>query len=212
MSEQTSKYLRNARAAREENNTEDAKRFYDMVRTDDPENGEAKFFYQYYSLYEGTNGEMPTRFKTLIKTLNTSVRCVAESGDSKDEKMNVLSAIVSAFIPMTWSLNRYMNGLTVGSGQNRQRVIPATQIAKACEDGVVALYELGDCIAKYFSDKEGMALAVSAWKEGVSLQQKWYAYKYEGKSAEEYAAKIQKVEPEYVMPKKAGCISLANKR
>ena len=60
--------------------------------------------------------------------------------------------------------------------------------------------------------KASKTLAVSAWKEGVSLQQKWYAYKYEGKSAEEYAAKIQKVEPEYVMPKKAGCISLANKR
>lgn len=212
MNEQASKYLKNARAAREENNSEDAKKFYDMVRTDEPENGEAKFFYQYYSLYEGKNGEIPSRFKTLTTTLKTSVRCVAESGDSDEEKMNVLSAIVSSFVPMTWSLNRYMNNLYVGSGQNRQRVIPANQIAKACEDGVVALYELGDSIAKYFSSNEAMSLAASAWKEGVSLQQKWYAYKYEGKTAEEYAAKIQKVEPDYEMPKKAGCISFANKR
>lgn len=56
------KYLKPARTAREEDNTEDAKKYYDMVRTDDPENGEAKFFYAYYSLYEGKNGEIPQNF------------------------------------------------------------------------------------------------------------------------------------------------------
>lgn len=213
MSEQTSKYLKNARAAREENNAEDAKKFYDMVRIDDPENGEAKFFYQYYSLYEGKNGEIPTRFKNLIVNLKTALRCVAESTDSDAEKLSVISAIATAFIPMTWSLNRYMNTLFVGSGQNRQLVIPAKEIAKACEDGVVALYELGDNIVKYFGgNKEMTDIAVAAWKEGVTLQQKWYAYKYEGKTAEEYAEKIRKIEPEYEMPKKAGCISFADKR
>ena len=44
-----SKYLKLARTAREEDNSEDAKRYYDMVRTEDPENGEAKFFYAYYA-------------------------------------------------------------------------------------------------------------------------------------------------------------------
>lgn len=51
-----------------------------------------------------------------------------------------------------------------------------------------------------------MNLAVKAWKEYVSLAQKWYAYAPKG-DAEIYAAKIQKVEPSYEMPKKAGCVS-----
>ena len=212
MNEQTMKNLKNARAAREENNSEDAKKFYDMVRIDEPENGEAKFFYQYYSLYEGKNGEIPSRFKTLTTTLKSSVRCIAESNESDEEKMSVLSAIVSSFVPMTWSLNRYMNTLFVGSGENRQRVIPSSEISQSCIVGVVALYDLGDSIEKLFSGDEAMKLAANAWKEGVSLQQKWYAYKYNGKTPEEYTAKIQKVEPEYEMPKKAGCISFANKR
>ena len=212
MNEQALKYLKNARAAREEDNSEDAKKFYDMVRIEDPENGEAKFFYQYYSLYEGKNGELPTRFNSLTKVLKSSIRFVAESDIGEVEKMDLISAIVSSFVPVTWSLNRHMNSLTVGSGENKQLVIPANQIKGACIDGVIALYELGDTIDKYFgNNKEAMKLAASAWKEAVSLNQKWYAYNY-GKSVEEYVAKIQKIEPDYVMPKKAGCISFENKK
>ena len=209
MSEQ--KNLLNARRAREENNSEDAKRFYDMVRTDDPDNGEAKFFYQYYALYEGKNGEIPTRFKNLTNTLISSVECVARSNDG--DKLEVLKAIVNAYIPMTWSLNRYMNNLTVGTGSDRQRVLSSAEISGACVRGVTALYKLGDTIVSLFGDNgEAMNLAISAWKEAITLNQKWYAYKYEGYVAEDYAAKIQKVEPTYEMPKKAGCISFADKR
>lgn len=211
MNEQALKYLKNARAAREEDNSEDAKKFYDMVRIEDPENGEAKFFYQYYSLYEGKNGELPTRFNSLTKVLKSSVRFVAESGDGEQEKMSIISSIVSSFVPMTWSLNRHMNSLTVGSGENRQLVIPAKQIQGACIDGVIALYELGDIIEKYFKSADAKKLSALAWKEAVSLNQKWYAYNY-GKSVEEYVAKIQKIEPDYVMPKKAGCISFSNSK
>lgn len=207
------KYLKLARAAREEDNSEDAKKFYDMVRVDEPENGEAKFFYQYYSLYEGKNGEIANRFISLSKVLASSVQCIADSADSEDEKLAILKAIVEAYVPMTWSLNRYMNNLTVGSGENRQRVLSNEQIKSACITGVIGVYTLGDTIEKIFGGvPAAMKLAATAWKEGVSLQQKWYAYDYNGKSAEDYAAKIQKIEPEYEMPKKAGCISFAGKR
>lgn len=213
MSETTIKYLKNARAARAEGNTEDAKRFYDMVRTDDPDNIEAKFFYQYYCLYEGKNGEIPGRFRNIMKVLGPTVRAIASWETTEEEKMELLGEIVNAFTPLTWTLNRYMNSLTVGSGQNTQRVIPANEIKNACEAGVVALYNLGDNIAQTFGNSPAaMQIAVVAWKEGVTLQQKWYAYKYEGKTAEEYAEKIKKVDPAYEMPKKAGCISFADKR
>ena len=207
------KYLKLARTARDENNGEDAKKFYDMVRVEDPENGEAKFFYQYYSLYEGKNIDIANRFIKLVNAIGSSIMMIAESSDSDADKLATVKAIVNAYVPMTWSINRYMNNLTVGSGSDRQRVLSASDINSACQTGVIGLYNLGDAIEKHFGDKpEAMTLAATAWKEGVSLQQKWYAYKYDGKTPEEYTAKIQKVEPDYVMPQKAGCISFANKR
>ena len=74
-----SKNLRLARQARAENNTEDAKTFYNKVREEDPENGEAKYFYAYYSMYEGKNGEIPTKFANLCKTLTSSINFVTFS-------------------------------------------------------------------------------------------------------------------------------------
>ena len=103
------KYLRLARQARQENNSEDAKNFYNKVREEDPENGEAKFFYAYYSLYEGTNGELPTRFVNLFKVVNGSVRMIKESEEEEAEKMKLLEEIVNAITPEVWAENRYMN-------------------------------------------------------------------------------------------------------
>lgn len=212
MSEET-KYLKLARAAREENNSEDAKKFYDMVRIDDPENGEAKFFYMYYSLYEGKNGEIASRFIKLVNVLDTSVKFIAQSSDTEDEKLKIVKAIVDAYTPMTWSLNRYMNNLKVGSGSNAQRVLPASDIQSACVAGVIGLYDLGDIIENCFpNNSQAMQLAVVVWKEAISLHQKWYAYKYNGKTPDSYAAKIQKFDSSYVIPKKAGCVSFADKR
>lgn len=208
-----SKYLVNARQARDNNNTEDAKRFYDMVRTDDPMNGEAMFFYQYYSLYEGKNGEIPTRFINIQKALEPSINAVVNSEDAPEEKMTIIAAIVNAYIPLTWTLNRYMNGLNTGTGANRVTVISASTISSTCEAGVIKLYGLGDLLESIFGENgAAKVLSIACWKEAITLQQKWYAYKYAGITPETYAEKIKAVEPEYEIPKKAGCIQLADKR
>ncbi|MBQ6431526.1 MAG: hypothetical protein IJJ99_06605 [Oscillospiraceae bacterium] len=204
MSEET-KYLKLARAAREEENSEDAKKFYDMVRTDDPENGEAKFFYQYYSMYEGKNGELANRFVNLVKVLDPSVKFISQSNESESEKLAVIKAIVDVFTPLTWSNIRYMNNLTVKVGNTTEKVLPGSDFTLVQKSGVTGLYDLGDAIVKYFSrSPEAMKLALTPWKEGVFLQQKWcYILKNFNKSPEEYTAKIQKIEPSYTMPQKA---------
>lgn len=209
MTESGIKYLKLARTARAESNTEDAKRYYDMVRTDDPENGEAKFFFAFYALYEGKNGEIPKRFSNLCAGLKSSIELVKDSDSDESEKINTIGEILDAFIPEAWSLNRYMNNKNRETkvGDSYVKVFDASQISSVCKKGLATLKDIGDFIASIYSTSpEGMNLAVKAWKEYVSLAQKWYAYAPKG-DAEIYAAKIQKVDPSYEMPKKAGCIS-----
>lgn len=206
------KYLRLARAARDENNSEDAKKFYDMVRVEDPDNGEAKFFYQYYSLYEGKNGEIASRFIKLVNVLDSSIKMISESSDTEENKLETIKAIVKAFTPMPLSINTYMNTLTVKVGNETKRVLSNADIKSASETGVIGLYNLGDAIEKYFgSSPRAMNFAVIAWKEGVSLQQAWLFFKYPGKNVEDYGAKIQKIDSSYEIPKK-GCLWLQKKR
>ena len=208
------KYLKLARQAKADDNSEDAKNYYNKVREEDPENGEAKFFYAYYALYEGKNGEIPTRFSNLCKVLPNSINLIENSSLPKAEKLIAIEEIVSTFVPETWALNRYMNSKNHETkiGDSYVKVFESYSIKNVCVTGMKTLKALGDQIEKIFSiDPECKRIAVIAWKEYVSLSQKWYAYAEKG-DAEIYAEKIKKVDPSYEMPKKAGCISFANQK
>lgn len=209
---ENSKYLTLARQARADGNSEDAKNYYNKVREENPENGEAKFFYMYYALYEGTNGELPQRFNNVCQAALTAVKMVKNSGAPVAEQYKTVSEIVDAFLPMAWSLNRYMNNKNRETkvGDRYVQVFDRNAIQSAGKRGMFTIRDLGDEIQSiYGGDAGAMAIAVTAWKEYVSLAQNWYAYPPKGE-AEAYAEKIKKIEPSYEMPKKAGCISFAD--
>ena len=208
------KYLTLARQARADGNSEDAKTYYNKVREDDPENGEAKFFYAYFALYEGTNGEIPQRFGNVCQAVFSAVKMVKSSTAPVAEQYATISEIVNAFLPMTWTLNRYMNNKNRETkvGDSYVKVFDQSSITSSCKKGMFAIRDLGNELESiYGGDADAMAIAVLAWKEYVSLAQKWYAYPPKGE-AEIYAEKIKKIEPSYEMPKKAGCISFSDKR
>lgn len=208
------KYLILARQARAEGNSEDAKTYYNKVREDDPENGEAKFFYAYFALYEGKNGEIPQRFGNVCQAVFSAVKMVKSSTAPVAEQYATISEIVNAFLPMTWTLNRYMNNKNRETkvGDSYVQVFDQSSITSSCKKGMFAIRDLGNELESiYGGDADAMAIAVLAWKEYVSLAQKWYAYPPKGE-AEIYAEKIKKIEPSYEMPKKAGCISFSDKK
>lgn len=210
---ETSKYLTLARQARAEGNTEDAKTYYNKVREENPESGEAKFFYAFYALYEGTNGEIPNRFANVCKVVGSSINLVKNSDATLSDQYAIISEMVAAFIPETWSLNRYMNKKNHETkiGDSYVKVFDTSSITACCKNGMFTLRDLGDTIEKiYNNDSDAMKIAVLAWKEYVSLAQTWYAYAPKGE-ADIYAEKIKKIDPTYEMPKKAGCISFSKK-
>lgn len=208
------KYLTLARQARADGNSEDAKTYYNKVREDDPENGEAKFFYAYFALYEGKNVEIPQRFGNVCQAVFSAVKMVKSSTAPVAEQYATISEIVNAFLPMTWTLNRYMNNKNRETkvGDSYVKVFDQSSITSSCKKGMFAIRDLGNELESiYGGDADAMAIAVLAWKEYVSLAQKWYAYPPKGE-AEIYAEKIKKIEPSYEMPKKAGCISFSDKK
>lgn len=208
------KYLKLARQAKLDNNSEDAKTYYNKVREEDPENGEAKFFYAYYSMYEGKVIELYSRFSNLCKILPSSIQLIQESSISKEEQLKAIEDIVNTFVPETWALNKFMNSKNRETkiGDKYVTVFDYSVIKSCCVTGMNALKNLGDqCEKLFLADPECKKLAVIAWKEYVSLAQKWYAYATKGE-AEIYAEKIKRVDPSYEMPQKAGCISFADKK
>lgn len=93
MSEQN-KYLLLARQARKEDNSEDAAKYYDMVRTDDPENGEAKFFYAFFRMMSGTKGEAFTQFMNLCKCVSPAIELIDKSNETVEFKKSLCIDVV----------------------------------------------------------------------------------------------------------------------
>ena len=209
-----SKYLRLAREARAEDNSESAKMYYQKVREEDPENGEAKFFYAYYALYEGTNGQLPGKFSDLCKGVNSSIELIKNSSQPKAEQLKMVEEIVNAFVPETWANYKYMDRKNHEQkiGDEYVEVFSSNDRVHCTRTGIRAIRDLGNEIVKlYPGDPEAKRLAAVAWKEYVSLAQKMYAYAPKGE-AEIYAAKVKEIDPSYEMPKKAGCISFADSK
>ena len=200
MNENEKQYLAVARELLKEGKVEDACCHYFKAGEENPQNAEAEFFgayLGYQSLIKENNGTSAANaFAAMVLCIEKAVKSVKESEGDMDEKLVVLTAMVEVYTPVTRFLftNRF-------AAQYDRTIIGS---------GVQGLYKLGSAIKNEFgADHRAMKIAIEPWKEGVALQQKFYAYDYNGVKAEDMATEIQKVDPTYVMPNKAGCISLA---
>ena len=190
-----SNFLSLAREARAENNAEDAKKYYEKVREEDPESVEAKFFQSYYSMYEGKNGEVPSRFIKLCKSIETSMIKLKTSDMTTEEQVRSLSDIVTTFAPETGAIYSWMSGKTYFEQSDYKAVAVA---------GMETLCYLGSFAEEYSRNKEAEAVALKAWKEYVNLAQTKFFFNESKEKVEGYVAKIKKYEPSYEPPKRPG--------
>ena len=204
-----SKYLTLARRAREEDNVEDARKFYDLVRTDDPDNVEARFFYAYYRLWDGTKGSAYSDFVTFCNSTMSIVEAVAKSDLSSDAKVSMLADMYGSIKGLPSSMSAIQKELWESASESEKPTY--NKQMKLCQKyGIENLYHFGDAVQKYFSgDQAAQKVAVDAWKSAIANQQKYPYCGAEKTLPEKYLPLIQKVDPSYVLPKKAGCISFA---
>ena len=212
MSEEN-KYLKLARAAREEDNAEDARKYYEMARTEDPENIEARFFYQYYALMDCKNIEIADRYEKLINSIEPTLKMIAKSTLSDSEKVELVTEIVGKTLPLKNVLLDIMYGLKVDG----ESVLPSSHMSSVTHNGIEFERNLGDKLIAIFGSKASpyTDLAVNLWKERI---REFHAtggkrgYKDKGKKAwfDELADKIKVYDPSYVLPefKQEGCISI----
>ena len=194
MTESSIKNLNLARVCYKEGKETDALAYYALVMDEEPENAQANYFCRYFDFQESIEKKEGVKDSLLflINSLEKAIKYVADDGCSKGEKMAVVKAIVNTYTPVT----DFVISSRISTSKD------------TIENGVLSLYWLGSYIKNNFnSDSDAMELAIIPWKEAVKLQQKFYAYKYEGYKAENYVAEIQKVDPSFTIPKKAGCVS-----
>lgn len=201
MSDQT-KFLKLAQTAREEGNAENAKKYYELAYEDMPDNPEVKWFASYYSLLECKNIEAASKFINLCSALLPTLRLVANIADEYEKKA-LGKVILDTFLPLQSTV--HIATLKV-SGDTRALEKATNPVIRA----------LGDDIIELFGETEPyIGWSVFIWKHLIDRRHRYTPYRnFSDKGKElwfdEMAKKIQKYEPDYVMPqfKQAGCITL----
>lgn len=102
-----------AKRARDENNSEEAKKYYEMALMEDPSNWEPTFYSQYYKLKETTIGNLPENLRQFSNRALTTLDMLIEEGNDVKEKIQdmVLSsakvcAEICVYVNKTWAEER----------------------------------------------------------------------------------------------------------
>jgi len=200
------KYLILARQARSENNAEDAKRFYDMARTEDPTNAEAKFFYALYNVEDAVNKDVPNKFMDLTKVASTSIGLLSDTAESTDEKVEICRNIIEAFIKECKSIPDYIHS-KLDRGENSTGIYSLSQYQTCLSYAGKGLSDAGDKVIQILPNEEkAFEVAAQAWKAAVDTSTKIPLTK---KGREEFLNKyvplIKKIDRNYEPPKPKGC-------
>ena len=87
-------YYKLARQAKENQNSEDAAKYYDLIRQEIPNDWEANFFSVYYTTMQCKIGEIPNASYTLKKSIKSVVEQVKENLSDERDQVEALTEIV----------------------------------------------------------------------------------------------------------------------
>lgn len=202
---ETSKYLLAARQALQEKNYEDAKKYYDMVKVEDPTNAEAKIQYQYCKFQDCINREAYNCYTDYMNTLKHAVDNIASSTTMPvEEQVEFLSSLVDNSVDALKSVCDTLNYIkTENDGTS-------AKIHRLKRESILFIRDFGDAIEKKYSNSnEGMQVACKAWKSFVNRANgNAWVPKQDADKIPSYVEKIQKIDPSFnFVAKKRGCVS-----
>lgn len=183
------KRLDAARAARKNNNIDEAKKCYAAVYADDPECAEAKFFYRYYNLLSCAPEETFANFYELCKVIGPVTKGLSETGATVVETASIVAEILSKVRGLPAAVNKVLNELY----KTAPGVELLSQVREAARMGIQMLYIFGDSIEKYmYPELPLIMLAIRAWESGVHRHWQWYSVGLDKKFADIYTDKVRK--------------------
>ena len=199
-----------ARRAKDDNNDENALKYYDMIMVKDPNSWEATFFVNYYQTMTCKIAEIANAGFKLSHCLDSVCKLVRDQITDPEEKEKAINEIYAHCITAA--------GMLSGAASNHYEGIDASirdnYTQEYINNEVAArdiCYTLGEAMIIYFGEDHGK-IAALAWKKGIEIHSKFVKYLQEKEEnisvINKYADKIRKYEPEYKNPEvetSAGC-------
>ena len=189
------RYLALARRAKEENNGENATRYYDLVLQKDPLSWEASFYQVYFKAMECKIMQISSAAVSIANCLDNVLYLIKEHEKSSEQKPAVSEVLARCVMAVSMLSN---------GGINHYNKFPTTDGAFGeCANRVVtsgSIYNsFVDAMKKNFpDDKETISTAAEGYANYIFNNQKFYDRDWGNRKIGEMEALIKETKPSFV--------------
>ena len=192
-----------ARRARENNNSENAAKYYDMVLIKDPSSWEANFYSVYYQTMSCKIAEIQSAAIRLNNCEDTVLELIRDTVEDSGERFNAINTVAIDLRDISTMLFNAAKNHYDGIDYQIKNNYTQEYLNNCCAARDI-MYNFGDHVTNIFGDTYGKDVAVPCWKTGINqhvILLPRFANKDLNKNIiTEYSTKIKKYESTYVMP------------
>lgn len=191
-----------ARRARDNNNAENARKYYDMILVKDPSSWEANFYTVYYQSMCCKIAEIQGAAIRLSNCEDTVLNLIEDNIEDSDKKREALEEVGGKL--MTISALLFKAAKNHYDGIDAQIRFNYTQeYVNNCCAARDILYHFGDYLIEFFGDTYG-DIAASCWEIGIQqhniLMPKFSNEEINEETIRRYVNKIKRFNPSYEEP------------
>ncbi len=211
-----------ARRAKDDNNGENAAKYYDLILQEDPESWEASFYLVYYKAMSCKRiMDIPSAANSVESCLKNVVELILRHVSAKTERENIFKEITlrvvnisslfgsgatsrfKEFVVITREVKEGYEdmGEDLGDQEIREMDENARDYIYNMKSFAQICYTWGDLIDPLIKKKD---LSCTSWKTAIDLHKMCISYCADEESnkavLEKYASKIRKTEPDYTLP------------
>jgi len=188
-----------ARRSKDNNNSENALKYYDMIVVKDPSSWEANFCVVYYRAMSCKIAEIRSAAYSVANCLDSVCILIKENvQDAADKNKAIKDIFVDCFVIADMLSNAAKNHYESIDIQIQSKFMQEyINNAVAARD---IMYVLGNAIILYFGEDKGLS-AAEAWKKGIIIHSQFIKYLQDKQAnldmINEYTEKIKKYDISY---------------
>ena len=213
-SEKLSNLYKIARRAKDDNNSESAEKYYDMILVEDPMSWEATFYVVYFRAMQCRIAQIQSAANSITNCIDTVLKLILQNVTSQEERVQAVKEVCGKATNIACLLhNAAMDHYNHINSDIKTKYL--SEMITNCYAALNICYRLGDCIyAIWPNDSDMTFLACSTWKMGVVPHKMIMedmnktAFEYHEPIIRKYVEKIQKFDSNYDVEVKApseGC-------
>ena len=207
MSEKLKNLYTIARRAKDEDNSENAAKYYDLILQEDPESWEASFYLVYYKAMSCKIAEISSAASSVENNLISVFDLITKQIPEESEKEEIFDEITNKIIRISTMLGNAATSHFEGIDTQVKDQFAQDYIYNILSSAQIC-YTWGDLLDSVVEKKD---LSCISWKTAINLHKMCIPYCADKNSnmamLEKYAAKIKRTLPNYQLPSipSAGC-------